>query len=64
MTTKIGETWGIASPYPVNISPKDLVLKINDSREFERRSKGLGFSLKLKNSNSKELVIPERVGQG
>ena len=31
MTTKIDETRGIASPYPVNIFPKDLVLKINKS---------------------------------
>ena len=41
-TTEIDETWGIVSPYPVNISPKDLVLKINESWELWGRSKGIG----------------------
>ena len=55
---------GLLRPYPVNISPKDLVLKINDSREFDERLKGIGVFSKLKKSNSKELVIPEGVEQG
>ena len=33
---------GLLRPYPVNISPKDLVLKINESRELWGRSKGIG----------------------
>ena len=32
---------GLLRPYPVNISPKDLVLKINESRELWGRSKGI-----------------------
>ena len=55
---------GLLRPYPVNISPKDLVLKIKESREFEERLKGIGVFSKLKKSNSKELVISEGVGQG
>src|SRR6185312_5341934 len=33
---------GLLRPYPVNISPKNLVLKINESREKSGRSKGIG----------------------
>ena len=33
---------GLLRPYPVNISPKDLVLKINESGELWGRSKGIG----------------------
>ena len=33
---------GLLRPYHLNISPKDLVLKINESRELWGRSKGIG----------------------
>jgi len=33
---------GLLHPYPMNISPRDLVLKINESREFEGRSRRVG----------------------
>src|SRR6185312_9523760 len=33
---------GLLRPYPVNISPRDLVLKIIESREFEGRSRRIG----------------------
>ena len=33
---------GLLRPYPVNISPRDLVLKIKESREFEGRSRRIG----------------------
>ena len=58
---KLGE---LLRPYPVNISPKDLVPKINESWELWGRSKGLGFSQELKKSNSNMPVIPEGLGQG
>ena len=50
---------GLLRPYPVNISPKDLGLKINESLELWGDQKGLGFSQILENFNSDELVIPE-----
>ena len=50
---------GLLRPYPVNISPKDLVLKITIRENYGGDQKGLGFSQKLKNSNLNELVIPE-----
>jgi len=50
--------------YPVDISPRDLVLKIIIIREFREEIKGMGFSQELKKSNSKELAIPEGLGQG
>ena len=55
---------GLLRPYPVNISPKDLVLKIIDSREFEGRSKGLGFSLELKKSKFKRARDSRGFGTG
>ena len=63
-TTKIDETWGIASPLPREHIPKSsrpkdqLILRIRG--EIKR---DWGFLKKLKNSNSKELVIPEGLGQ-
>ena len=45
--------------YPVNISTRDLTLKIFIAREFRDAIKRGGFSQDLKKSNSKELVIPE-----
>ena len=55
---------GLLRPYPMNISPKDLILKITIRENYGGDQKGLGFSQKLKNSNLNELVIPEGVGQG
>ena len=47
---------GLLRPYPVNISPRDLVLKIKVSLEFEGISKGLGFSLELKKSKFERAI--------
>ena len=64
-TTKIGETWGIASPLPREHIPKRSRPKdqrfVRIMGEIKR---DWGFSQKLKNSNLNELVIPEGVGQG
>ena len=62
-TTKINKLGGKLRPYPVNISPKDFVLKINDLENYGGDQKGLGFSQTLKNSNSNTPVIPEGLDQ-
>ena len=41
-TMKSVKLGGLLRPYPVNISPKDLGLNINESRELWGRSKGIG----------------------
>ena len=50
--------------YPVNISQRDLALKIFIAREFRDEIKRMGFSQELKKSNSKELAIPEGLELG
>ena len=63
-TTKIDETWWIASPLPREHIPKgsrpkdQRILRIMG--EIKR---DWGFLKKLKKSKSKELVIPEGLGQ-
>ena len=54
---------GLLRPYPVNISPKDLVLKITIRENYGGDQKGLGFSQILKNSKSNTPVIPKDLGQ-
>ena len=55
---------GLLRPYPVDISPRYLVLKIKESREFEGRSKGLGFSQELKKSKFKRARDSRGFGTG
>ena len=62
-TTKIDETWGIASALPREHIPKRSHPKDQKNLENSRGDQeGLGFSQKLNKSNSKELVIPEGLG--
>ena len=64
-TTKIDETWGIASPLPHEHIPKrsrpkdQQILRIRGEIK-----KDWGFLKKLKNSNSEELAIPEGLARG
>ena len=63
-TTKIDETWGIASPLPREHIPKRSRPKDQQIlRIIEEIKRDWGFLKKLKKSNSKELVIPEGVGR-
>ena len=55
---------GLLRPYPVNISPKDLVPKINESWELWGRSKGIGVFSRTQEIEFEQPGIPEGLGQG
>ena len=62
--SKSDETWRKASTYPVNISPRDLVLKIKESREFEGRSRRIGVFSKTQEIQFKRARDSRGFGTG
>src|SRR6185437_15081846 len=55
---------GFLRPYPVNISPRDLVLKIKESREFEGRSRRIGVFSKTQEIQFKRARDSRGFGTG
>ena len=55
---------GLLRPYPVNISPRDLVLKIKESREFEGRSRRIGVFSKTQEIQFKRARDSRGFGTG